>query len=138
MHTVNFWAVLVAAVVAFAIGAIWYSPMLFGKEWMTLTGMTQKDVAAAKTKGGMWKLYLAQIIATLVSFIVLGFIVAAASGVTASDGAFMGFLVWLGFGATFALGGFLWEKKPMKLLVIQSAYSLLTFVIGGAIIGLWH
>lgn len=138
MNIVNFWAVLVAAVVAFAIGAIWYSPMLFGKEWMTLTGMTAKDVAAAKAKGGMWKSYLAQLIGTLVSFIVLGFIVAAASGVTASDGAFMGFLVWLGFGATYALGGLLWERKPMKLIMIQSAYSLLTLVIGGAIIGVWH
>lgn len=138
MHIVNFWAILVAAVAAFAIGSIWYSPILFGKEWMTLLGMTDTDVAAARAKGGMWKLYLAQLVGTLVSFAVLGFIVAAASGVTATDGAFMGFLVWLGFGATFALGGLLWEKKPLKLIVIQSAYSLLTLVIGGAIIGVWH
>ncbi len=138
MHIVNFWAILVAAVVAFIVGSIWYSPVLFGKEWMALTGMSEKEIAAAKSKGGMWKPYLAQFVGTLVSFIVLGFIVAAASGVTAADGAFMGFLVWLGFGATFALGSFLWEKKPMKLLVIQGAYSLLTLVIGGAIIGVWH
>ena len=138
MHTVNLWAILVAAIVAFAIGALWYSPILFGKEWMSLTGKTQKDVAAAKAKGGMWKLYVAQLILAIITFGVLGFIVAAASGATASDGAFMGFLAWLGFDATVILGGFLWEKKPLKLVVIQAACSLLTLVVGGAIIGAWH
>lgn len=138
MHSVNFWAILVAAVVAFVIGALWYSPILFGKEWMSLTGVTDKDVAAAQAKGGMWKLYLAQLILAIITFGVLGFIVAAASGMTASDGAFMGFLAWLGFQVTLIAGGYLWEKKPMKLVVIQATCSLLNLVIGGAILGVWH
>jgi hypothetical protein len=138
MHTVNFWAILVAAVIAFAGGSLWYSPILFGKEWMKLTNMTDKDVAAAKAKGGMWKSYLAQFIASIITFGVLGFIVAAATGVTAADGAFMGFLAWLGFIATDLLGALLWEKKPLRLALIQGSFTLLTLVIGGAIIGAWH
>lgn len=138
MNTVNFWAILVAAIVAFAGGSLWYSPILFGKEWMALTKMTDADVAAAKAKGGMWKYYLAQLIASIVTFGVLGFIVASASGVTAADGAFMGFLAWLGFNATDLLGAILWERKPFRLALIQGSFMLLTLVIGGAIIGAWH
>src|SRR4051812_42654131 len=119
MHTVNFWAILVAAVIAFAGGSLWYSPILFGKEWMRLTNVTEKDVAAAKAKGGMWKSYLAQLIGSIVTFGVLGFIVAAASGMTAADGALMGFLAWIGFTATDLLGAILWEKKPVRLALIQ-------------------
>lgn len=138
MNTVNFWAILVAAVVAFVIGGLWYSPILFGKEYMALIGTTEKDIEVAKAKGGMWKLYVAQFVFAVITFGVLGFFISSASGVTASDGALMGFLAWLGFEATVIAGGYLWEKKPMKLVVIQATCSLLTLVIGGAIIGVWH
>jgi hypothetical protein len=33
MSAVNIWAVLVAAVSSFALGGLWYSPVLFGKAW---------------------------------------------------------------------------------------------------------
>ena len=33
MSTINFWAVLVATLSTFAVGAVWYGP-LFGKAWM--------------------------------------------------------------------------------------------------------
>lgn len=138
MHIINIWAIIVAAIVAFVIGSVWYSPILFGKEWMALTNVTEKDVAAAKAKGGMWKLYVIQIIMTLITYGVLGFIIAVASGATAADGAFMGFLVWLGFSLADIISGSLWERKPLRLVLIQGAYSLLTLVIGGAIIGVWH
>lgn len=137
MITVNFWAILVAAIVSFAIGALWYSPILFGKEWMTLSKMTAADIAAAKAKG-MWKGYVIQFVVSLISFLVLGFLVSATSGMTASDGAFLGFLAWLGFSATEAAGRVLWERKPMKLVLINSVCVLLSLVIGGAIIGAWY
>ena len=34
--TINYIAVLVSAVIGMAIGALWYSPLLFGKIWMKL------------------------------------------------------------------------------------------------------
>ncbi len=137
MATVNFWPILVASVVAFIISALWYSPILFGKEWMALSKISAADVEASKAKG-MWKLYLIQFIVTLVTFSVLGFIITAAGPMSASDGAFLGFLAWLGFVATTAIGGMLWENKPLKLVLIQTISMLLNLVIGGSIIGVWR
>ena len=34
---VNYIAILVAAVVSFFIGALWYSPLLFAKRWIKAT-----------------------------------------------------------------------------------------------------
>ena len=134
---INAWSIVVAAVVAFGIGALWYSPILFGKEWMALTKKTEADMAAAKAKG-IWKLYIVQFIMSLVSFGVLAFLISSSGAMDAGDGAFLGFLVWLGFTATDAVGGLLWEQKPFKLVLINAISHLINLVIGGAIIGAWR
>ncbi|HYU64967.1 MAG TPA: DUF1761 domain-containing protein, partial [Candidatus Paceibacterota bacterium] len=41
--TLNYWAILVAAVAQMVIGALWYGP-LFGKMWMHLTHRTMDDM----------------------------------------------------------------------------------------------
>lgn len=38
----NIFAVLVAALFPTVIGALWYSPILFGKAWMAASGMTEE------------------------------------------------------------------------------------------------
>lgn len=43
MH-INYLAVLVAAVLNMAIGALWYSPVLFAKPWMKAIGKSMKDM----------------------------------------------------------------------------------------------
>lgn len=137
MHTINFWPILIASAVAFGLSALWYSPFLFGREWANLAKVTDSDVAEAKARG-VWKLYIVQFIATLVSFFVLAFIIASTSSTGGANGAFLGFLFWLGFVATTALGGMLWEKRSFKLTVIDSVSALLNMVVGGAIIGAWR
>ena len=41
---INLMAVLLAALISYIIGWAWYSQSLFGKQWMKLTGVTQKDM----------------------------------------------------------------------------------------------
>jgi hypothetical protein len=136
MYSINIWPILIATVVSFGIGAIWYSPLLFGKQWMNLMKMTEADLLQAREKG-VWKSYIVHIIANFVSFCVLGFIVAAVNAVGGSDGAFFGFLAWLGFVLPLHISHLLWQKTPLKLILIDTFQILLGLVIGGTIIGLW-
>jgi len=46
---INYLAVLVATVVNFVLGGLWYSPLLFGKKWMALMNVTEEEI---KKKGG--------------------------------------------------------------------------------------
>jgi uncharacterized membrane protein len=133
---INIWSVIVATVVTFIIGAIWYSPVLFGKEWMTLTGCDDKQVNDAKKKGVV-KFYIIQLIITFISFCVLGFAMSAIGANTTSNGAFIGILAWLGFIFPMNVGSLMWERRPFKLVLINSVNTLLNFVVGGAIIGAW-
>ena len=55
MIYINFLAVLVAAVVHMSLGALWFSPLLFGKQWLSVSNVTPEMMAASKAKGGMWK-----------------------------------------------------------------------------------
>ncbi len=136
MYTMNFWPILVASVVIFGISTLWYSPILFGKEWMDLVKLSDEEAEVSRSKG-LWKLYIVQFIMSLISFCVLAFIITSSNSDGASNGAFVGFLVWLGFVMTSGIGSLIWEKKPFKLVLINSVSILLNLVIGGAIIGAW-
>lgn len=136
MYTINFWPILVAAIVTFGLSALWYSPFLFGQMWARLAKVDDNDVAETKARG-IWKLYIVQFIATLISFFVLAFIIASTSSAGTGNGIFIGFLVWLGFVVTTTLSGVLWEKYTFKLAVIDTLSVLLNLMVGGAIIGAW-
>ncbi len=137
MTTFSFWPILIASIIAFGTGALWYSPVLFGREWMALSGITDADVNES-SKRGIWKLYVIQFITTVITFSVLAFIVTAVSGRTAADGVFLAFLAWLGFPAMAAVGNVIWNKQPIKLALITTIGTLVSWIVGGAIIGAWH
>jgi hypothetical protein len=136
MYSINIWSILVATVVSFGIGALWYSPILFGKQWMALNKMTEADMVAAREKG-VWKSYLIHLIASFISFCVLAFIISAVNAVNGSDGAFFGFLVWLGFTLPLHISQLLWQKAPFKLILIDTLQVLIGLVVGGSIIAAW-
>src|SRR5439155_1112369 len=48
---VNILAVIVAAVATFVLGAVWYSPVLFAKQWMQAHGYTPEQLEAMKRRG---------------------------------------------------------------------------------------
>jgi len=132
---INFWAILVAALARMALGAFWFSPSGFGKQWMHLTGMTQEKMNAAK-KGGAWKPYLIEFIAALVTAFVLAFLLAGGLN-TVLDGAFAGVLLWIGFTAAWTIGDYTWGGKPKKLFWINAGYQLLAMILMGAIVAAW-
>ena len=137
MTDLNFWPIIVASIVAFAVSALWYSPVLFGKEWLAHLKLTDADIAAAKNKG-MTKLYVSQFVLTLVTFTVLGFAITSLGIMSARDGGMLAFIAWLGFMLPTSLGGMLWEKKTLKITLITSISTLICWIIGGAIIGGWN
>ena len=42
---VNIVAVLIAALLTFVLGAFWYSPILFARQWMQAQGYTPEKIA---------------------------------------------------------------------------------------------
>ncbi len=133
--TVNYLAVLAAAVASMVVGFLWYGP-LFGKMWMQLMNFDKKKIDEAKKKG-MGKTYVLAYLAALVTSYVLALFVDYAKAKTIMDGAVLGFWVWIGFFATTQLGMVLWENKPMKLYLLNTLHYLVTLAVMGAILAVW-
>ena len=131
---VNYLAILVATIVGYVIGALWYSPLLFGNMWIKLMGYTKKDMEKAK-KQGMAKQWISMFVAMLIMVYILSQFVVPGTGWM--FGAKIGVLIWLGFLATTQLGIVLWEKKPFALYAINTLHYLVALVVMGAILGVW-
>ena len=132
---VNFLAVVVAALASMVVGSLWYGP-LFGKTWMQLMHLTQRDLVAAKKKG-MTHNYILAFMGSLLTAYVLSWAVGSL-GMGMKTGIFIAFWVWLGFFAPQLISSVLWEGKSWKLYALKVTHALVMLLVMGAILGAWR
>ncbi len=134
--TVNHWAILVSAVIYFILGAVWYSPIMFGTFWQELTDLEPTD------KRGMSRKYLITFAALLVAVFVLAHFMEYATYFTGVGGILggiqTGFWSWLGFSGALYLVHIQFENQPWNLFLINSGYHLAGLMLSGIILGLWR
>jgi len=133
---VNYLAVLVAGIVIFILGGLWYSPVLFAKKWMSLMGKTEEELKAAS--GSMPLAYLSVFVCGLLTSFALAVIVNHFTELTAIRGAEVGVLCWLGFAGATSYGSGLFSMQPKLLWLINSGYNLVSFVIASVILAVWR
>ena len=131
--TVNYLAVIAAALVTFLVGGVWYSPLLFDKPWRGLNALSEAQMKAGHT--GL--IFGLSFLAALVGAFVLALFLAGPT-TDAVAGLMAGLLVGIGWVATAMLTTFLFERRPLALWGIDAAYHVLTFGLMGLIIGLWR
>ncbi len=139
--TVNYLAILVAAIVIFILGGLWYSPVVFAKRWIALQGRTEEQMRAQAAGANMPLMYASAFICALITAWVLAHILAhIANGVTltAAHGAIFSAMCWLGFAATTSYATALFSGKPRQLWLIDSTYNLVSFVLAGIILAVWR
>ena len=124
--SINWLAIIIAAVSAFIVGALWYGP-LFGKTWQKLVGLSDKDV-----QKGVAKTFGTAFVLTFIMSIVLAFFIGDND---LSFGLFAGLAAGIGWVATAIGVNYLFEHKPLKLYLINAGYNIVIFALMGAIIG---
>ena len=136
---VNVYAVLVAAIATMVAGFLWYSPMLFANPWMVLMGYDPNDkVKIAEMQKSAGPSYAMSMIASALSAIVLGKIIAVANAASAISGMEIAFAVWLGFVTTVQMTNAMFMRQRAKLYAINTGYQLVCYVAMGAILGAWR
>jgi hypothetical protein len=139
--TINYLAVLVAGIVIFVLGGLWYSPVLFAKRWIALQGRTEEQMRAQAAAANMPVMYLSAFICGFVTALVMAIILAhmaTSIDLNAAHGAVIGIMCWLGFAATSSYATALFSGKPKQLWLIDSAYNLVSFVLAGMILAVWR
>lgn len=117
------------------LGALWYSPVLFGKQWMKLSGYTMKDLEKAKKDGGMGMKYFLAFVANLVMAYVVAVLIDLLDLASFGDAARVLLWLWLGLMVPILLNLTLWDKKPWGLLWLNASYYLVgLFVIAGVLL----
>ncbi|MEO1049892.1 MAG: DUF1761 domain-containing protein [Bacteroidota bacterium] len=129
--TINYLAVVVAALSTFMIGAVWYGP-IFGKLWMAENGFTEEDLKNAN----MGKIYGTAFVLEFIMALNLAMFLndpAIGAGMGAMYGFFTGFgWIALGIGVNY-----LFSRNSIKLWVVDGGYFAVSFPIMGAILGAW-
>lgn len=136
MQPHNYLAILVSAVVAFLIGGLWYSPVLFAKQWMAAHAHSPEDVAKLKAEAP--KAYGVSFLAFLVMAAILQMLLNHLDAHDWHLGALWGAHIWLGFAFTIGLMANVYSGKKFSVFVIDAGYQLVYLVVMGAILGAWH
>lgn len=134
LSKLNWWAVLLATVSSFVVGFLWYDKRAFGKAWMKLVGLSEKQINSSK---GMASTFTFTAIASLFSSITLGYLMVAL-GIT---GLLEGLVFGATIGAVFRLGGHIihngFSKRPAALTAIDGGHDIIALAVAGALLGLW-
>ena len=136
--SINFWAILLSAVMALVLGFLWFGP-IFGKMWMHATGATAMDKEARmKMQKASGPLYVIQFLLTMLQVYILAYYIVGMSSVSAFSHAFM---IWLGFVMPVEAGMAMWNNDSAKVkwtkFLLQAGYQLLVFIVFAFIIGMW-
>jgi hypothetical protein len=138
MAEVNYLAILVASVLAMAVGAVWYGP-LFGKRWLEVIGASELDIEERKKmQKSAGPLYLVQFVLTLFQVLVLAHLIADTQIASGLERALW---IWAAFVIPTLAAAAMWNNDSARIswarFLIQGGYQLVIFTIFGTILMLW-
>ncbi len=128
--SLNWLAILGAGVIAMVAGFVWYSKPLFANRWMKYAGLKQQDMKANPL------MFLFTFLAALVASYILANLVKnfAAGSLVAGMG--IGFVASM-LPFTGLLSTFVFERKPVQLLLIDGLYHVVWMTVAGGLLALW-
>jgi hypothetical protein len=130
---INHFAVVAAALASFVIGGVWYSPLLFHKAWMDANRFNEEELK----KASMSKIFGVSFVLSLIMAYNLAAFLGGAD-TTVVWGATAGALAGIGWVALSIGVVGLFERRPLKYVLINGGYFSVSFVVMGAIIGAWR
>jgi hypothetical protein len=130
---INYLAVLVAAVAAWVLGAVWYTTL--SQPWLAAQGKTKADITPPASKAAAIGPFVLVFVAELIMAWMLAGILGHLGTLNVKDGVISGAACWFGFVLTTTATNYVFQKRQVMLTVIDTGYWLLVLVIMGAIIG---
>lgn len=132
MPSIHWIAVIAAALSAFLLGGIWYSPLGFHESWKAAAQLSDAQLRQRSPL----RMFGGALFLSLVAAAVFAMFLGPSPSLTLGLGAgFAAGLCWVA--ASFGIN-YLFECRPLKLLLINGGYHTLQFTLYGLILGLWH
>jgi hypothetical protein len=132
---VNIWALLVATIASLIVSTVWYSDFVLGKKWRSYMGNLFLTKPSTKD---MVKMFGIQFILSLIT----NFGIARALVYTGTfswvSAISVAIAIWIAFVAVIEGSAIVWEKKPWKLVLINSGLYLVVFIVSAIILAHWR
>lgn len=133
LSDLNYLAILVSAVAYWIIGALWYSPVLFGKIWGNIVQPSDE----AKKKMGR------SMILSFIGFFIICFIMAVVLNRLGEYSDELTFSIKLALAAAIGFMAIpmwinqMYQNSSFNLLIIDAGYHLVGFVVAAIILTSW-
>lgn len=138
-EAMNYWAILVAAVVGFGIGWAWYHPKAFGAMWCKEAGKDMNQKANHPKS-----IYGYSFLLTLLTVFALDYYLSWLAHLQGSHHILLGTAIctsliasifWVG---TSIANNYLFSGRNLRMTLIDTGYYVVQFFIVGFILGVWH
>ncbi len=130
----NWLHIAVAALAYFALGALWYSKLLFSAPWVKGHGINIADPNASKCMGLMFGGSFVLMFAVCVGLALVYRMIPINTAILAVK---FGLFFGLFFSATTICIGYLYCKKPLSVHLIDGLYHTAGMIIASIILVLW-
>jgi len=129
----NIWAVLVAIILQFVLGFLWYGPLL-GNPWMEMVGLDIATVEANPPGAGIW---ISNIFAAALAMFVLARLFVKLDVRTVISGMGIGLLIGFSFNLMPVMVSNFYAGGPYWLPWITGGNTTMGFILGGGVLGGW-
>jgi len=130
---INLLAVLVAVVLQFALGFLWYGP-LFEDAWMEMVGLDAATAEANPAGAGVW---ISNVISAALSMLVLAWLFVKLKVKTLTQGIWIGFVIGFVFVLMSIMVSGFYADAPYWLAWINGGNTTVGLMLGGAVLGVW-
>jgi len=127
--SVNYIAVVVAAVLAMVVGYVWYAEFLFGKSWMKYVGQGNGK--------SMTQSLAIMFAGALITAYVLSYFLRVVGATSVVEGFVVALWAWVGLVVMTSLGDTLFGKKPWSIFWLQNFHQLVSLLVMSAVLVLW-
>lgn len=111
-----------AAISAFVASSLWYSPILFGRQFLALSG-------AAASAGSEGFKFAAEMLRNLLLAFVISELLARLHADRLRGSMGLAAILWLGFPVTLLSGSVLWQNVPIELALIHCGDWLIKILL---------
>lgn len=129
-HRISPLAVVLTSLVAFALSLLWYSPLLFGHIWLTLSHANPGAMP-------LWKNLIAPLRELSVAC-VLAWLIVRLDIVQWRRAAWFGFSLWLVFHGVQMAGAVIWDNMPWQLGAVHAGDWLMKMLFMCIALSVWH
>jgi hypothetical protein len=127
----NWYAIVIATVLAFVLGGLWYGP-LFGKAWLSALGKTEAELEPSAAP------FVISFFTALLTAVVLAALIKSLAIADLAGGVAIGAVTGIGFIATAMASDAAFCRWGARLFLIQSGYRVTYSIVMGALLGFWQ